>query len=349
MRLNPFISAVVSTALLVTSVDATACSVFMADSAGHLIVGRNLDWPASTGYIVVNKRNLAKEALIRPGPEITPAKWVSRYGSVSFDQVGFALPMGGINEKGLVVEALFLGPTTYPPTNSSTPKQQVNELQWAQYQLDSYGSVAEVLNHIGDLQIVMAQEPLHYFICDPSGTCASIDILLGKYEVHTGDSMPVRALTNSTYAASLKFSTDYMQSKQCARVSRDYASVDRFAVLQCALAHPAASSDPITNGLQLLKSVAGQANVRGATAGDQTQWSVVYDFSAGTVSVSTPAAPAVKFFSLNNIDFACSSPTQVLNINDTSLGNVQSKFQTYVDNPNIPFITKGDSTAHCLD
>ena len=36
----------------------------------------------------------------------TPASWVSKYGSVTFNQYGRELPTGGMNEAGLVVETI---------------------------------------------------------------------------------------------------------------------------------------------------------------------------------------------------------------------------------------------------
>jgi penicillin V acylase-like amidase (Ntn superfamily) len=47
------------------------------------------------------------------GESPNPAKWVSRYGSVTFNQYGCENPTGGMNEAGLVVEQMWLDESAY--------------------------------------------------------------------------------------------------------------------------------------------------------------------------------------------------------------------------------------------
>lgn len=37
----------------------------------------------------------------------------------------------------------------------------------------------------------------HWLVCDSTGQCATVEFLKGKTVYHTGDELPVKALTNS--------------------------------------------------------------------------------------------------------------------------------------------------------
>ena len=68
--------------------------------------------------------------------------WVSKYGSITFNQYGKEFPTGGMNEKGLVVELMWLDETRYPEPDQ---RGVLNVLQWIQYQLDNSQTIDEVI------------------------------------------------------------------------------------------------------------------------------------------------------------------------------------------------------------
>ena len=72
------------------------CTTFVLQDADALLCGKNLDWFWSDGIVVINQRGIAKTAFTLPGRE--PARWVSKYGSVTFNQFGREMPFGGMNE-----------------------------------------------------------------------------------------------------------------------------------------------------------------------------------------------------------------------------------------------------------
>ena len=88
--------------------EVTACTTFC--SREPLLFGKNYDWSLGEGLLIVNKREVQKEALT----EDRPARWTSRFGSVTFNQYGREFPNGGMNERGLVVELMWLDETEYP-------------------------------------------------------------------------------------------------------------------------------------------------------------------------------------------------------------------------------------------
>ena len=52
----------------------------------------------------MNRRGLKKTAFSTN----SGLQWVSRFGSLTFNQFGFEFPNGGINEAGLVIEHMMM-------------------------------------------------------------------------------------------------------------------------------------------------------------------------------------------------------------------------------------------------
>ena len=117
-----------------------ACTTFCINDSTNLIFGRNLDFEVGFGHVIINKRNIKKTAMIQP-PE-KAIKWISKYGSLTFNQAGKEFPHGGINEKGLVIEQMWLSETTYPEIDE---RYSMSAFQWIQYQLDNSETVNEVI------------------------------------------------------------------------------------------------------------------------------------------------------------------------------------------------------------
>jgi choloylglycine hydrolase len=80
-----------------------ACSIFMQPQTG--MVAKNYDWSLADGELMIRPQGAKKTSLH------SQKAWTSLYGSVTFNQYGPDLPTGGINEHGLIIEALVLGST----------------------------------------------------------------------------------------------------------------------------------------------------------------------------------------------------------------------------------------------
>ncbi|MCP5108297.1 MAG: linear amide C-N hydrolase, partial [bacterium] len=174
-----------------------ACTTFCFKNNGDWIYGRNYDWHTGHCLVMVNKRGVSKVAL----RDHNPAKWVSKYGSITFNQYGREFPLGGMNEAGLVIECMWLNGSKYPPPDS---RAALSELQWIQYQLDNYAAVEDVIKSDKIIRIdVSDSSPLHFLVCDRNGQAATIEFLDGKMKVHTKETLPASALTNHTYEDSI--------------------------------------------------------------------------------------------------------------------------------------------------
>src|SRR5687768_16413111 len=114
--------------ILFAAAHAQACTTCLFTHNGHHYFGRNYEWITGNGALIVNPRSLQKQSLETKTGKQT--EWISRYGSITFNQYGREFPTGGMNEEGLVVELMWLDETRYPAADDR-PAMQV--LQWIQY------------------------------------------------------------------------------------------------------------------------------------------------------------------------------------------------------------------------
>src|SRR5690349_1392961 len=136
---------------------AIACTTFVINKDGHIVFGRNYDWVSGAGIAYTNQRGLFKTSMKSNDGETI--SWVSKFGSITFNQYGKEFPTGGMNEKGLVMELMWLDEARYPEKDA---RPSVNVLQWIQYQLDNSATTEEVISSDAKLRIQSKDVPLHY-------------------------------------------------------------------------------------------------------------------------------------------------------------------------------------------
>lgn len=278
------------------------CTTFCLVDAGHILYGRNFDYYAVDGRLYVNRRGLQK-SVFNTGSGL---QWVSRFGSLSFNQFGFEFPNGGINEAGLVIEHMMLEGSQYP----SDSRPSLTELQWIQYQLDCSATVAEVIASDQRVRIQPGSTPLHFLVADRTGRCAVIEFLGGQLVCHTDGSLPVAALTNNTYDESLAYSAITSPS-QADHVSSLGRFVQAAASVRNFTQSPAA--DPISYAFSALDNV-NQPN--------WTRWSIVYDLRNMSAHFRTQTAPFVKQIRVAALDFSPDAPIRMMDINANTAGEV---------------------------
>lgn len=308
-----------------------SCSTFRIDHDNQFYFGRNYDWMVGDALLVVNKRGVKKTAYLRYlssyYEEASPAVWTSKYGSVTFNQYGCGFPSGGINEAGLVVEAMMLPGALYPATDS---RPFVESSQWRQYQLDNHSTVDEVIASDLKIRILRSKNKnrpgTHFLLSDKSGKCAVIEFLEGKMVVYTGETMPVMALTNSRYAESL----DYWK-KGVAPEPDKYKSFTRFILAANMVREygAGASGPPVDYAFDILSQVSQPF---------KTKWSIVYDQNNLRVHFITETNKKIRTVDLNKFDFSCRTPVRVLDANANLTGDVTDKFQDYTQKINRDLI-----------
>lgn len=290
---------------------ARACSAFLRAGPAGPVMGKSYDWDDERGLVLVNKRGMDKRALVL-SPGQAPAAWRSRFASLTFNQYGRELPNGGLNEAGLAVEVLVLPETVYEPPDA---RPAVTELGLVQYLLDQAATTAEAAALARQVRVDAAHARLHYFVCDASAACATLELLGGGLLVSAGAAMPVRAVTNSPYADSVR-----------------------------ALERPQAASGSLARFVRLagrLRGAPGRTPVAAAFTDldavrftDSTQWQIVYELQARRVHFRSRRHPGVKSVALGAFPPSCRDPVMMLDLATDRAGDVTSAFTPYRDEAN---------------
>lgn len=288
-----------------------ACSTFLLSKNGRHVFGRNYDWVSGNGMVIVNARGVAKNSFMpADGKSIS---WVSGYGSITFNQFGKEFPHGGINERGLVVELMWLSETVYPEEDD---RASMNELQWIQYQLDNCANIAEVIATDKKIRISRAGAPLHYLVADASGKAATIEFIDGKMVVHQGTDLTYPVLTNTPYKDALKQANP---SKDVKGTFQDN-SLERFSTA-CKMVKQYQVNDikeePVDYAFNILNKVSQK---------DFTKWSIVYDITNKQVHFIANGQTQRKTFALRDFDFNCNTPAVAFSLHDTKSGGISKAF-----------------------
>jgi penicillin V acylase-like amidase (Ntn superfamily) len=291
-----------------------ACTTFFINKNGQLVFGRNYDWISGAGIVNTNQRGLYKVAM-STGNGAIPASWTAKYGSITFNQYGKEFPTGGMNEKGLVVELMWLDSTVYPAADK---RPTVGVLQWIQYQLDNAATISEVINSDNQLRISEKGTPIHYLVADAAGKVMTVEFLNGKMTIHKDAELPFPVLTNDTYAASVLTAKPIIEKQQ--EVTLDNNSLDRF-VKACSMVKKYTSSNiaiPVTEyAFSILDKVA---------QGSYTKWSIVYDISNKKIWFKTADNKGIKTFDFTAFDLSCKQPSKMFNMNQAGNGDISKQF-----------------------
>ena len=292
------------------------------------VVGKSYDWHSRLGLAITNKRGVTKRSMVERGRR--PARWVSKYGSISFNQYGREFPLGGMNERGLVVEILWLAGAQYgkPEANESC----VNELQFVQYLLDRSATVEHALAAAKRLRIVSTYAKVHYFVCDAHQRCATLEHVNGKLVAHHGANLRHAAITNSTYGHSEGQLQSYKPFGGERPLNRDTSSLSRFSRIAAKLDQMGGQT---TAGAPLVSQAF--ASLRDVGISNYSKWNIVYEPQARVIHFrhvpvardagnkarspkETGAGLQTLTLRLAKTDFSCSKPVHVLDL----VGNVEA-------------------------
>ncbi|MFT7487090.1 MAG: penicillin V acylase-like amidase (Ntn superfamily) [Candidatus Paceibacteria bacterium] len=298
------------------------CTTFCLPASEGPVFGRNYDWGIGVAHVTVNKRGLMKTALVSTPAK--PARWTSKYGSITFNQYGHEFPSGGMNEAGLVVEVMWLTATRFPDTDA---RAGVRELSWIQYQLDNCRTVEEVLATDSTLRITPESVSTHFLVCDSAGDQATIEFLEGKMVAHHGHELPIPALTNSPYSNSMEYLETFDGFGGDRPTPRSGSSLDRFVRAACGVVEYEPSSPDKTRdyAFEILADV---------SQGAYTKWSIVYDIDQRIVHFRTAAAPTIKTLQMAKFDLSPATPSLILDIDSPQAGDPTELFVKYTTESN---------------
>jgi penicillin V acylase-like amidase (Ntn superfamily) len=337
----PLCAVALMTAAFTPWQSAYACSRILYETGnGTYIVGRGMDWndPTAKTALWVFPRGMKRD-----GTGKNPIKWTSKYGSVVASFYDAAVP-DGMNEKGLVGNALYLTESDYGDPGK-TGKPPLTIALWPQYFLDNYATVKEAVDAMKDPLFTVVAPVLpngraatvHLSLSDPSAHSAILEYLDGKLVIHHGPQYKV--LTNSPpYDQQLALNAYWDQVGGNHFLPGTISAADRFVRLSYNLkSSPSYKDERLAVG-----SVFSQMRAIGVPLGmadpnqpniSMTLWRSVADQGTKVYYFESAILPALLWVDLKKIDFKEGSGARTIPINtDTPLGDVTSKFK-----PSEPF------------
>lgn len=301
--------------------NSSACTAYLISGAETPVVAKNLDWISGQGILLINKKNVSKEAIFVE--TLNPLRWTSKYASVTFSGSAQDFPWEGMNEAGLSVNALQLFPADKSKITEKIPS--VGYVQWIQYILDTSANINEAIENAKKVRISY-EATLHYFVCDANSNCATFEYIQGQLVIHSGDSLPIKALTNDTYKTSLeayhqsgsaKLGLSHLDPKD----NRSLARFFRAALLsQSPKDYRKSSIETAFAGLENLSQKTQSPPLHYEWL---TQWRIVFDLKNRRVYWKTLNSPHIKFLSLKEFDSSCKSETLYLDIDYPQAGDVK--------------------------
>ena len=301
-----------------------ACTSFCLQNDGYCIFATNFDSftpEEMPGILYVNKRDVLKTGW-EQSTTGEVARWTSRYGSVTFNLVGYQFPWAGMNEAGLIISTMSL--VSLPPKPDARPPLETEF--WLQYQLDNYSSVEEVIASESQVRIVSkVLGCCHFLVCDRKGDCATVEMLNGKMVYHVGETLPVAALTNSIYAESVK-AWQERTPEELARVEESALSLLRFTIAADAVTRfqPTSSEAAVRVALDTLARASIPDKIPNLTV-----WGLVFDAKNLRVYFRSRGNSQIRSIDFSRLDFACSTPVLMLDIQADLAGDISDDLGTY--------------------
>jgi len=307
---------------------------------GMVATGRTMDWredPLTNLYIFprgIRRRGAKTDDTVF---------WTSKYGSLS--AAGYDIGIcDGMNEKGLVVNLLFLPETVYERPDDDRPVMGLSI--WAQYVLDNFADVGEAVAALRkdafridapDLPNGVAAR-LHMALSDPSGDSAVLEYTNGRLTIYHGSRY--RILTNSpAYNLQMAVEEYWRQIGGLAMLPGTNRSSDRFARASFYIGAVVQSPDPATAVPAVMSVMRNVSVPYGISTPESphiasTRWRAVAD-QKNLVYYFEPTLSMETFrINLGEVDFSAGTPTRMLLLSDgtTYAGNATAAFRP-VDRP----------------
>lgn len=321
-----------------------SCTAFNGRDSAHVLSGKSFDWADGSGLLMVNPRGEEKRGVVS---KVNAHEWISRFGSLSFVSDAKGHSLGGINEAGLVIEVLYLSSSQFPAPLPSA--KGVNELQWVQFVLDSFSTVEEVKESLTNVYIEKAFANIHYFACDKSAKCITVDPVEGKYEIADLNPDAPQVLTNDTRANAEKRIQSFEGFGGDRKIPEPgtipaSAPTARYARMSSILkSAPVSSLDAAFSALNA---------VRNTNPSLPTQWQIVYDQTAGGMwfkhLVVRGAIAAPAHIELSKVDFSCREFSSFVKLEEMQMGNTPL-FSDFKDGDASALIARSQATSPEFD
>ncbi len=312
---------------------------------GRIITGRTMDWKEDMDtHLYIFPRGMERHG----AAGADSLRWTSRYGSViaSIYEGGSA---DGMNEKGLVVNILYLAESQYPPADDPRPGLCISA--WAQYVLDRHATVAEAVAELKKraFKVVPVTAPngapgtVHLSISDPTGDSAIFEYINGELIIHHGREYQV--MTNSPqYDQQLALNAYWSSIGGTTMLPGTNRAADRFARASFYINATEQTDDPRLAAASVFSVMRNVSVPRGISTPNEpnissTRWRTVSDQKDMVYYYEGTESPSLVWVRLNQLDFAEGSGVRKLQL----AGNLDlAGDQTNGFSPAIPFTFLGE-------
>ena len=240
---------------------------------------------------------------------------VSFYGIATVD---------GINEKGLVANALYLVESDYGKAVAGRPT--ISIACWAQYLLDTFATVDEAVAALAKEPFTVVAPMLpngvpgvgHIAISDPSGDSAILEYVKGKLVIHHGRQYQV--MTNSpTFDEQLALNGYWEQIGGLTMLPGTNRASDRFVRASFYIKSLPQVEDRARAIASVFSTIRAVSVPLGFSTPDKpniasTIWRTVYDQKDKVMYFDSATRPNVFWIPLAGLDFAAGQPVKKLKL-----------------------------------
>ncbi len=262
--------------------------------------------------------------------------WTSKYGSVVVSEFKSNAVSDGMNEQGLAVHLLYLTGSSYEKRNENLPA--LSNALWAQYLLDNYKTVDEIVKATDQFQIIETvvyhqKWPLHLTVEDPSGDSAVIEFIDGKKVIYHGHQYTT--MTNEpAYNIQLANLKRYQAFGGKLPLPGDSDPLSRFvrvATYLKTLPPPKDMRETIASIFSVIRTAMvpfGAVDTSGNKTVDAwpTRWASVADLTHKLYYFNSTTTPNIIWLDLKELNFSIGSKILSVDPNDLNLkGNARQE------------------------
>jgi choloylglycine hydrolase len=326
----------------------SACSLaFVNDRKIAKIVVRSMDLPVilpERPKVFVFPRGMARNPLVSVLPGVKgkmegvgadAMRWTSKYGCTAV--VSFEIgATDGLNEKGLAAHLLVLDEGQL---NAPDDRPVLPDSCWAQYVLDNFATVKEVVDahRDGKFRVAAAWSPdlgyakhlpTHLTVRDPSGDSAIIEFVKGNLVIHHGPQYNV--MTNDpTYDEMLELAKQYTPFGGTRPLPGSESSEDRFVRLSSFsryLPDPKNYTEAVAGALSLLRiaqvpfSDPARVADQGFWGACQTNWISAADVTNDIYYVNSASVPSLFWLDLKQANLKPGAPLLFVDLHNPKVG-----------------------------
>ncbi|BDX30556.1 choloylglycine hydrolase [Mycobacterium antarcticum] len=308
-----------------------------------VLTGRSMDWPESTQPLIValprgqhRDGGVMDSAVVVPE---NPLRWTSTHASLATTVYGPAIgTVDGLNERGLAVHGLYLSSTDVGPRRPELPGLHTG--LWAQYLLDQAANVAEALELMNGIQLVMVSAhgfdaTLHLAVEDASGDSAILELAAGEFVVHHGREYTI--MTNDpTYDEQLKMlaALDYSHPSREMPLPGNVNAVDRFqraAYYSALLPTPTTERQAVASVMAIMRNASVPFGAPYAEFGVyNTEYRSVSDVTHLIYFFELTTSPSTIWVRMEGLTLEEGAPTTAIDPYDETLaGDVTDQFRPH--------------------